>query len=356
MTTLAPPLRKPRIRLAPIPKSAGKDESIETLRGIAILLVVFSHVILDPKNPVYAPDHPVGRVIEHLVKSLWPIRFPLFIVISGFVYSIRPVQPHKVRRFLTGKARRLLIPYFSVSLLMCVATAAAKHDWSMFHLQNLLDVYIYPIAHMWFLPAIFLCMMTAAALDLFKLLDRVRSWLAVTAIATVLSLQFFQDQGLGAQHSPFYARYLYILPYFLLGCGLYRFPERLLQAKFLIPMGIICLACYGLQQLDYLSILPIGTGRHGVIATLIGLTGNVVVFRFRPRVTWLARIGHYSYAIYLFHFLFISIGRRIPLYLGIHDPSFDCMMRLSAGIIGPILVEWVALKIQPLRLFLLGLK
>ena len=58
-----------------------KEDSIETLRGIAILLIVVFHCI--PEVPI-----PSGEFdYAHLAYSFRLIRVPLFTAISGYIYA-----------------------------------------------------------------------------------------------------------------------------------------------------------------------------------------------------------------------------------------------------------------------------
>ncbi len=52
--------------------------------------------------------------------------------------------------------------------------------------------------------------------------------------------------------------------------------------------------------------------RTRLLGVAMGITGNVLLFRFRRPVGWLAWVGHYSFPIYLFH-VFWSAGSRILL-------------------------------------------
>lgn len=66
-----------------------KDWSIEVLRGVAILLVVAYHVISGQSFAV--PD---GRysIFHHLSSLFDCVRMPLFTVITGYVFALRPVR------------------------------------------------------------------------------------------------------------------------------------------------------------------------------------------------------------------------------------------------------------------------
>ncbi|MBW2464545.1 MAG: acyltransferase, partial [Deltaproteobacteria bacterium] len=92
-----------------------KDASIETLRGIAILMMVAGHVIgHDVHAGMRVADDSTWR---YVYSSFEYVRLPLFTCISGFVYALHPVTAQNFRAFLVGKAHRVLLPLFFVGTL-----------------------------------------------------------------------------------------------------------------------------------------------------------------------------------------------------------------------------------------------
>jgi fucose 4-O-acetylase-like acetyltransferase len=89
-----------------------KDSSIETLRGIAIVLVVMGHVI------GYKADEGMkvaeDSFLRHLYYTFEYLRMPLFTVISGWVYALKPVSKSYFTIFTLKKCRRLLLPLIFV--------------------------------------------------------------------------------------------------------------------------------------------------------------------------------------------------------------------------------------------------
>jgi fucose 4-O-acetylase-like acetyltransferase len=94
-----------------------KDLGIESLRGIAIMMVVICHVVLDHKNPLYPNSPGLLEWLQHLCLSTEYVRMPLFTVISGFVYALRPAAARGAVEFVRGQARRLIIPFVFVTTL-----------------------------------------------------------------------------------------------------------------------------------------------------------------------------------------------------------------------------------------------
>lgn len=68
--------------------TAGKNLTIETLRGIAILLVVAGHVIGSAPDGGMKIDFP--HPLRYLYLWIDYIQMPLFTAIAGWVYALKP--------------------------------------------------------------------------------------------------------------------------------------------------------------------------------------------------------------------------------------------------------------------------
>lgn len=90
------------------PASAIKRyESIDIARCFAIILVVTGHF-----RSEYMP-----RGYDIMVDVIYMFHMPLFMFVSGFLYQATR-KNISYRKFITGKFRRLMIPYFTVSVLV----------------------------------------------------------------------------------------------------------------------------------------------------------------------------------------------------------------------------------------------
>jgi peptidoglycan/LPS O-acetylase OafA/YrhL len=83
-----------------------KDNSINTLRGLACILLVAYHVIGGtPEQGL----HIASGFLRVGNDVLAYIRMPLFTFLSGYIYSLKPIGNYSSSLFLKSKARRLLI-------------------------------------------------------------------------------------------------------------------------------------------------------------------------------------------------------------------------------------------------------
>ena len=104
----------------------------------------------------------------------------------------------------------------------------------------------------------------------------------------------------------------------------------------------------------YLELLDIRPEKHSVFALVFGLCSCLFLLSLKIKSKLLARIGVYSYSIYLLH-VFFTAGTRIVL----HAVNVDVLAvlyfsSLTAGVLGPIFVEVVLRRFKFTSMVLLG--
>lgn len=318
-------------RLAP---DSAKDATVETLRGLACLLLVAYHVRggdptsglrLDSSSPwAYAMD------------SLVYLRMPLFSFLSGVVYARRPVRS-AYPLFVRGKARRLLIPLLVIGTSFAILQAltgavdgSGTPPWYLWH--------IVPVAHFWFLESIFWVFLLVAALDRFRLLDRpfpgAVAILAAIAAETVVKIPE-NLLGLGTA--------FFLLPFFLSGVLSQRFRWRTHSPVWLRLSVIgIALALTTWSQLGLQGLVAPIPARDDATATILGITMCLSLLLVRWRVAPLMVIGSFSFTIYTCHVFATSATRMVLERFGVDSVSFNMVVGVTAGVLFGILVESVA--------------
>lgn len=326
-----------------------KDQTVETLRGIAIILLVTAHVISD--DPSKGMGVSEKSLFSYYYFTFEYFRMPLFTVISGFVYAIRPVQVGKMLSFLKGKARRILLPLIFVSSAQFIAKAVIPGVSTPTNLANIWGIYIMPYDQFWFLQAIFLAFLSVMVLDRFQLMRTWVHWLVCVLIIFAISL-FLP----GITYIFSFHKFLYLWPFFILGIGLNRFHDVIFQRKVMVPLFVVFAIAIIIQQMIWFGLMDMDLARRDWLSLLIGLTGTISLFAVRREFRPLARLGFYSYAIYLFH-IFPTAGSRIFLErLGLDHNIFIFVMGTVFGLGIPILIEMILLKSKILRRLFLGLR
>ena len=329
----------------------AKQQSIETLRGIAIISIVAFHVIgNDSRDGLQLADDSLWQYINY---SFMYLRLPLFSALSGFVYALKPVELDSAVRFLKGKSRRILLPFISVSSLQYLVNVFVPQTNNAVKLQDIWSIYFYPYAQFWFLQALFMIFIVISILESFKI-TTVFKWWALTLICAVTMLVTLGPEcriNLFKIHGC-----LYLFPFFLLGVGLQRFPGKILKKPLPAMLFIIFMGGIFLQQLNWYGLVDLERQQHGLLSVAIGGSGISLLFHTRRSVTFLVRIGYFSYAIYLFH-IFGTAGSRIMLRLvGVESAVLLFICGVIAGIGAPVVIEVVLLRSIVARRIFLGLK
>ncbi|MCA9068840.1 MAG: acyltransferase, partial [Planctomycetaceae bacterium] len=312
----------------------------------AIILMVMGHVIGDTAaTGLRVEDHSLYRHVYFLLEYL---RMPLFTVISGFVYSMLPVALATAPKFLGRKIERLFFPLLTIGTLQYVLHAIIPGTNVAPPLRDIWMLYVYSHDQFWFLHAIFLVFVTIVALDGFHLMDRLPKWGCCLLATTLLSLW-------GPRSEVFsFTGYLNLLPYFVLGCGIYRFPKHIFRRELVLGLcGFLAVGFY-LQECMFEGQLFFVDERINPVALLVGMTGTVVLFALRKPVRWLAWLGGYSYGIFLLHVFPVAGSRIVLMKLGLHNREVLFVIGLLCGLSVPILLEIAIRKNPHLQRFLLG--
>ena len=303
--------------------------SIDTLRGLACILLVAYHVVGGPSQGMrLPPDHLLPQVNE--VVAL--LRMPLFSFLSGFVYAWRPYSGDPAM-FLKGKVRRLLVPLLLVGTLFAVLQAHApgangvQYDWRLLH--------IVPMVNYWFLESLFIIFVLTAFLEQFALLATPARFAMVWLLAGLAHAFNPLPVYFGLQGAA------YLLPFFLLGLGSNRFGEQLPRGPVMLSTAAL-LAGLGLYLILVTQAMP---DRPGIAALVISASLCVFLLKSHLELRWLAWIGVYSFAIYLFHSFFSAASRIALVQLGVSSVPTLFITGLLAGIAGPIAAAMILRRV-----------
>jgi peptidoglycan/LPS O-acetylase OafA/YrhL len=317
--------------------SQHRHQGVDTLRGLACLLLVALHTIGEaPEHGLrVADDHPLAV----FAALFFHLRMPLFAMLSGFVYGYRPVEPGQSLAFLGGKLGRLGLPYLFAATAFLAVNIVLGGPHAL-PLTGIHEAYLLPYAQFWFLQALFLIFLILAMADtLFP-----RAPFAVAAALFIVSaIAFLSPFGRGIEWLSF-DRMLYLLPFFAFGLALNRMRPAVPRTLIAVLLGgaLILMTLYALDVFaDPHRDIPRRTAIALALGTVLGGSLLVVTLRFDP----LARIGRFSFTIFLYHlfvvealqWLYASAGRP-PAYVGL-------AMGVTAGIVCPIVFHLVVLRL-----------
>lgn len=329
-----------------------KDQSIETLRGAAIILVVIGHVIgTDSLGGMKVADDSIWR---HLYFSFEFIRMPLFTMISGWVYSLRPPELKNLKDFTIKKIRRILLPMAVVGTLYFLLQFITPGTNSTGKLEEIWMIYIFPYTQFWYLPALFLIFLFVSIIDSFKLIDKLINWTVFTLIALIVMILFKSYVPDSIPNFFAFKNSIYLLPFFMIGVGVKRFSNIFSNKYLYYSMLSILIALLIIQQLVWYNIVELQLSKRSGIGLYIGIIGSIVLLNIKWKVNWLIWIGSFSYTIFLYHAFGTAAGRIIIKKIGFDNSVVVFISSLIIGIIFPIITENVLNKNPYTRVILLG--
>jgi surface polysaccharide O-acyltransferase-like enzyme len=294
---------------------------VQSLRGFACLLLVLYHVV--GNNPDRGLEIDEGP-LRILINGLSAVRMPLFALIAG---AMQARHPRWGGRLMQDKFLRLIIPMLTVGSLFAIVQAMAPGtndkvaNWHWLHLL--------PVAHYWFLEALFLLFGVMALLQHIKMLDTVPRFALVFAASTVAYLMrpgmsWFAVSGM-----------FYLMPYFLSGFALEHFKVCQPNARRIAPALFVT---GGVIMLAWANPV-VEADRFGWAMLAVGLLSSAA-FWLRPvRSAWLARLGDFSYTIFLFHVFFTSAARIALNHLGVHATGVHVVAGVASGLMGSIAIH-----------------
>jgi len=296
----------------PTAKPVRKNQHVETLRGIAILLLVYYHVVEYLKLDA-------GSVWRYIQYPFDYSRVPLFTCISGFVYALRPIASAQAKTFLLKKLSRLSLPMFA----WASATYLIFHLawWGTFDLRSYSEALFYPYQQFWFLQVMLLIFPFTVLMEMCGRYDTFQRWLSLL-FGSLLCMMFYRYVFPGGTLVPLhsfsffsFSGFFYLLPFFLLGIGLQRFiyEKGKLTPKHLWVLGMIAVSGSILRFIAASHrddpTAPQSLIQLFSIDQILGASFSIIsllfVFNIRFSIPILAKIGNYAYQIYLIHIIAI---------------------------------------------------
>ncbi len=228
---------------------------VDSLRGLALIAVVWHHASLVMGNQLVKLElynDQVRQIVTGLSALIAPLRMPLFTILSGLVYAMKPVADWRIGQFVQGKVRRIMIPLFFVStlkyfqiLFLDGQLPTLKYLGESFSVpvNEFWVTWFYHFGHLWFLQALLLIFLVVMLIEAAGLMRTFRSWLIWLMISFTLPY-VLSGSSLWSTHNA-----LRLSVFFVFGIGLLRFHEQILSPRNLIPMLIAFLTAMAIYIL-----------------------------------------------------------------------------------------------------------
>ena len=312
------------------------NRNVQSLRGFACILLVFYHVV---GNTPQTGLKVTSGSMRLLIDGLAMLRMPLFALIAGAVYA---QHPRYGMSMITGKFKRLMVPMLTVGTLFAITQALIPG--TNMQTENWMLLHIIPVGHFWFLESLFLIFCGISLLERAHLLETVPSWVAVFLISAVTYLMNFGVLWFGI------AGMFYLIPYFLAGLAIERFQWKSSNPLIAILMLVACVIILILWAPP-----ATWTDRRLPASLAIGLLSSSALWLQPIRGAWLAKIGDYSYSIFLFHVFFTAATRILLTRLGIESIAIHISAGLIAGLLGSAGLQHILMRSKNLRFLMLGI-
>ncbi len=173
---------------------------ISLLRVAAMLLVVYYHCICP--YYIWPGVDSAGLTVPLYMKltvNLNSVHMPVFFIIAGYLFGYKRIRGGYAdqRQFLLGKAQRVLLPYFTVGLLLISIGQSRPGAFLAGY-----------CSHLWFLVVIFECYAVGKLID-FVLWERRRIKVVVFMVVGLCSLlSYFCTFVLGPKFPHYFFFYL----------------------------------------------------------------------------------------------------------------------------------------------------
>lgn len=314
--------------------------SLENFRGIAIIFVMFSHVV-----SLKLIDG-VGNYLHYLLvdATAW------FVFISGYLFYYLEIDKFNYGKYLSRKLKFVLLPYLILSVpaiwasllvqrhIMLDLTPLEYTLWSLISGGTM-------VAPMWFIPMIFIFFLLT---PIFRILARSRLIIPVALIGLVFSVFSFRPFF---NNSAFFS-FLHFAGFYLFGIAAAKHASNLDQLSKNVKSVIIllALAIFLITGVAYPGfsedpIRFIGTVGKFNYVTMGKLALLVVIFlafeRYlnRPHKT-LAFMAKISFGLFFIHgFMIVFFGRWL------HNLAYSSLWIEPAAEIGFVILGSIAIVV-----------
>jgi fucose 4-O-acetylase-like acetyltransferase len=301
--------------------SGGRYKWVDYLKGIAVLLVVYRHVLIGvERTGLYVPDY-----LEKANMIFYSFRMPLFFILSGLFIS-GSFEKRGLQTLLKIKTNTLLLPYLIwVFIQVTLQIIFAAYTNSARSLIDYTYIFYQPrnLDQFWYLPA--LLNVTVIYLLLKKNLKLTPALQITVGILFYFAASYFNSISIISDWMEFYL-------FFALG----DFMKDLLLKKEnktafkRIPLLLIVFPFFILAQVYYLKRTEayFSTAWSGKLEFIfISLLGCYTMFLLAQllqkinKLSFLRILGYHSLYIYVMHVI-VSAPVRIFLMkvLHVHNP------------------------------------
>jgi glucan biosynthesis protein C len=330
-------------------KHTNKDLNIESLRGIAIVLMVLGHVI--SHNITTSLTVKEDSLLRFMYYAFQYVRMPLFTIISGYVYAFKPLNRFpSTKGFMSRKTERLLIPFVIVTTLLYITRYVIPGLRLKVEIDDLWRTYLFPPLQFWYIQGMFIMFVIFVFLEKMKLLETLIRCQIVLAICVILFFFHPTTTLLSLNKVPF------ILIFFIVGVVFKRFKPVVFTKKIALTSTIVlCISL--LFQMAMFNKNNTSELIPSLLTLIVGTTSSLLLIHSgfsNRRLIWL---GNFSYGIYLFHMFSVAAFRILMIkLLDIDNIVINIVGGLMCGLAFPVILQLLIPRNSLLSLLFFGYK
>ena len=327
------------------------SDRIQVIRGLAVtLLVTFHATATDLDTAVNSAGLQAMVFITHVFDY---IRMPLFGFLAGFVYALKPISRATCREFASRKVTRLIVPcVIATTLMFAMQTVGHTGHAARLPLQQAWRIYLYPTYQFWFIQALLVDFAVIALLEALGALSTVGR-LAVVLVTTIVAFLWLPAPPTALFSVP---QAEYLLPFLLLGLGVSRFRAQLLTSGVVSASLALLFGGLAIHAASIALDPAYRLDRSSLLAVAIGCSAGVCAISCMPRVELLRVLGGYSFAIFLYHVLFIDFAAHLCKHADFRSALSLAMVLIGVGIGGPVILHYAVRGNRVLRSVMLGVR
>ncbi|OII23726.1 acyltransferase [Frigoribacterium sp. MCBA15_019] len=308
------------------PPRPGRLHWVDVTRGLAVLLVVFYHVVIAMKVDSVAA--PAWAVV--LNDALAPFRIPTLMFCSGLLLARSLEKPP--RTYLVGKLRHIGWPWLvwtTVIVVFLWAGSSVAGDGN-YGPGRLVELVLSPTTYTWYLAYLLAFYVVALVVP-----AAVRS--AAVPVLLVVSVLVHDGDG--------WTRVTFLLAFFFLGDAAARHRdafEALARRRVVVALGAVAalgtaVASTQLPGLRYDLVAAIGV--VGLVLVAVPLGSRLAS---TPVGRGLSAMGRDSIVYYTTHWIVVTLGVHVLGALGLHQGTLMIVLLLVAGLAAP----WVMVRLS----------
>lgn len=323
-------------------KSKNRLVDIDYVRAVAIILVVVGHWQVEPQP----------RWWQTIIEMIYSFHMPLFLAMSGYLYMYTKKPGQSYVRFLTSKARRLMVPYFFTSVIIItikLLTQGSMHVEHPVGIMTYVEIFYKPSAgaFLWFIWTLWWMFMIV---PLFST-RRMRALLFVVLLIAAY-LPWDATRVFGLVNTQRFA------VYFVAGVLLYDFKDVIFEH--VAPRALVLFGLFVLLEIMYLS----GFGRLLYVIPYLAIVSIILVARSYSHFIsggfsrFLIAVSSASYMIYLFHTTFEGfVKSALVRFIGGSELMYAAVaiIAVAAGTFVPMWLYSKVLNRYKLTRFMFGL-